>query len=202
MENNEVLTNLHEGEVNTEDVKVDESKKGGVDGVFSEEQMTEISKLIQSNVDRTAQKMKNEYEGKIKDLQRELETEKQAKMTEAERAQYEKEQYEKMRKDFEKDKLSFELTKKIAGAEIPIHFADIWLNPPKDANELESKIEEVKNFFGAYKSQLLESYRKDNIRVPEGQKGVSNAKVMKRETFEKLEPAEKQTFMASGGKLE
>lgn len=202
MENNEVLTNLPKGGVNTEGTVVDESKKGGIGDVFSEEQMTEVSKLIQSNVDRTAQKIKTEYEGRLKELQGQLEAEKQAKMTEAEKAEYERKQYEQMRADFERDRLSFDLSKQIALAEIPIQFADIWLNPPKDVSELGDKIAEVKDFFGAYKAQLLENYRKDNIRVPEGQRGVKNSKVMKRDAFDILTPAEKQAFMQSGGKLE
>lgn len=201
-ENEKVLTNPKEGEVNTEKGTADESNKGGVSDVFNEAQKTEMAKLIQSNVDRTAQKLKTEYEAQIKDLRNQLETEKQAKMTEAEKAEYERSQYEKMKADFERDKLSFELSKKVALAEIPIQFADIWLNPPTSAKELDEKIEGVKNFFGSYKSQLLEGYRKDNVRVPEGQKGISNKKAMKREAFDKLQPAEKTAFIQSGGTLE
>lgn len=197
-----VLTNLEEGDVSTEKITVDESNKGGVNSEFNEQQKAELAKLIQSNVDRTAQKLKNEYEVKIKNLQGQIEVEKQAKMTETERYQYEKQNYEKMKQDFESERLSFELSKKIADADIPRAFADIWLKPPKTVEELESRVEEAKSLFGGYKSQILEGFRKDNVRVPEGQKSISNTKTMKREVFEKLMPSEKTAYMRSGGKLE
>lgn len=201
-ENEKVLTNLPEGEVNANQSASDESKKGGVGDGFNDTQQAEIAKLVQSNVDRTAQKLKSEYETKIRELQGKLEIEKQAKMTETEKVEYERKQYEKIKADFERDRLSFELTKKVSSAEIPIQFADIWLNPPNSVAELDEKIEEVKNFFGGFKSSLLEGYRKENVRVPEGQHGISNKKTMKREIFEKLQPVEKQKFINSGGKLE
>lgn len=198
----EVLTNLEEGEVTTDKVIVDESKKGIVTEAFNETQKIELAKLIQSNVDRTAQKLKTEYEVKIKGLQGQLELEKQAKMTESEKVQYEKENYEKMKRDFDKDRLSYELSKRMSDADIPREFADIWLKPPTSVDELESRIEEAKSLFGGFKTKVLEGYRKDNVRVPEGQKGISNTKTMQREVFDKLQPSEKSAFVRSGGKLE
>lgn len=181
----------------------DKSVKGDVMDVFSEEQKAELGKIVQSNVDKTATKLKKEYESRIEGLQRELDLSKQATMTEAEKAQLEKDNYLKMKQDFDKERLSFELSKKIVDAGLPIQFADVWLKPPKNIEELESRLDDAKSLFGGYKSQVLEGYRKDNVRVPEGAKNItSNIKVIKREAFEVLNPTEKKEFIQSGGKLE
>lgn len=197
------MTNPTEGEVIELKDTNDKSLNGGVANVFNEEQQAELSKLIQSNVDRTAQKLKSEYEQKIRGLQGELDLEKQAKMSEAERAKYERENYEKMKQDFDKERLSFELSKKITDAGLPSKFADMWLQPPKTVEELETRLEDAKSLFGGYKTQVLEGYRKDNVRVPEGTKGnTNNSKVMKRDAFDELTSAQKSTFIQGGGKLE
>ena len=201
-ENKTIVTDPKAGDVIVNKDANDESKKGGVTATFSEEQQVELAKLIQSNVDKTAGKLKTFYEAQITKLQDALEGEKKAKMTEAEKVQYEKDNYEELKASFEKEKLSFALTKKIADAGLPTQFADLWLSPPTTTEALDAKIEEVKALFGGYKTKVLEGYRKDNVRSPEGTKSISTGKVMERSAFEKLQPAQRSAFIRSGGTLE
>jgi DNA-binding transcriptional regulator YbjK len=160
----EKLTDQETGDVSPE---VDESKDGDVNNKDAE-----LDKLIQSKVDKTAAKLKQQYEQKISKLESQLEEEKTAKMSEAERLEHLNTQHEEERKKFERERLEFELSKRVVSAELPSDFTELWLNPPTNKEELDDKLNQALSLFETYKAKVLKDFRGENSRNPTGQKGA------------------------------
>jgi hypothetical protein len=158
----EKLTDQEIGDVS----EVDESKDGDVN------KDAELDKMIQSKVDKTAAKIKGQYEKKIAELESKLEQEKTAKMSEEERIQHLSKQQEEERQQFERERLKFELSRKLMSAELPSELTELLLNPPQSKEELDDKLNEVLSVFETYKARVLKDFRVDNTRKPEGAKGA------------------------------
>jgi hypothetical protein len=187
-----------------EDVKTDstqsdvltttESQAGG--GLSSED----LQKQIQSAVDKTASKIKKEYETKLTSLSQQLEAEKRAKMSEEELRKSDEAKFAETQKQFERERLGFELTRKAIEKELPPDLVDLWLNPPSSVDELEDKLTKMTSLITGIKSKTLEEFRKGNTRTPTSTS--TDGKVLSRNDFEKLPPDARMKFFASGGKLE
>jgi len=163
------LTDQEIGDVS----EVDESTDGDVN------KDAELDKMIQSKVDKTAAKIKKEYDAKLaeeqrknKELESQLEKEKTAKMSEEERIQHLSKQQEEERQQFERERLKFELSRKLMSAELPSELTELLLNPPQSKEELDDKLNEVLSVFETYKARVLKDFRVDNTRKPEGAKGA------------------------------
>jgi len=156
------LTDQEIGDVS----EVDESTDGDVN------KDAELDKMIQSKVDKTAAKIKGQYEKKIAELESQLEKERTAKMSEEERIQHLSKQHEEERRQFERERLQFDLSKRIVENELPSEFTELWLNPPQNKEELDDKLNKALSLFETYKAKVLKDFRGDNSRKPEGAKGA------------------------------
>lgn len=182
-----------------EEKKVDESVDTG--GVNEESKKQEdLDKIIQSKVDKTAQKIKSEYERKISELQSKLTEAEREKMSDAERFELEKQEAQRYREEFEREKLTFELSKKLGKEGLPLDLAEVWLKPPKSSEEVDERLESMLSILDNIKSSTLENFRKEHSRTSVG--GTENgSKEMTRKQFEKLPSAQKNEFVRSGGRI-
>jgi len=136
---------------------------------------------------------------KIAEMQKAIDAEKKAKMTEQERSQAERAELEALKAETMKAKLNFEMGRRLVKKNLPTELADLVQNPPKDEDELDEYLTKIEGLFKAHASSELENFRKANARTTPEPGG--NTKVMLREDFKKLTPSERTKFMSEGGKL-
>lgn len=147
-------------------------------------------------------KSKSEIAGlnrKIAELTKQIEDEKRAKMTDAERMKAEKEELANLKAETLRSKLTFELGRQLVKEKLPEELTEILLTPPKSEDELSGYITKIKGLFKAHSATTLEEFRKSNATATPQTNG--NAKVMTRGDFNKLTPSERSKFMMDGGKL-
>ena len=189
----EVKTNPIEGGVSTEP-SVTNPIEGGVT------KADDVQKMIQSAVDKTASKIKKEYEAKLSNLEAELAKERKAKMTDAERIEAERKEFEEKSKALAERERKLMIIEALAGVGLPADFANRISGTTED--EIKADAKALKEFLDKKAHELSEAEIAKRLKgdTPKGGQKPSE-KVMTRESFEKLDPQAKIDFMVAGGKL-
>lgn len=191
----EVKTNPVGGGVSTEE-KVTNPEQGGVTST------DDLEKRIQSAVDKTASKIKKEYEAKLSTLETELAKERKAKMTDAERIEAERKEFEEKAKTLVERERRLTIIETFASVGLPKDFANrISINGTTE-EEITANAKAIKDYLDseAHKASESEIAKRLKGDTPKGGQKTSD-KVMTRESFEKLDPQAKIDFMVAGGKL-
>lgn len=189
----EVKTNPIEGGVSTEP-SVTNPIEGGVTNT------DDLEKRIQSAVDKTASKIKKEYEAKLSNLETELANERKAKMTDAERIEAERKEFEEKSKALAERERKLTIIEALAGVGLPPGFANRISGNTED--EIIADAKALKEFLDTRAHELSEAEIAKRLKgdTPKGGQKTSD-KVITRESFEKLDPQAKIDFMVAGGKL-
>jgi len=156
----------------------------------------------ESESSKEMERLKAELAGvnrKNSELQKVLEAEKKAKMTEAERDKAEKADLEKLRAETLREKLTYKLGRTLSKKGLPEELTDLLLTPPQTEDELEDYTGKIESYFKANAAKAVEELRKSNTRATPITNGA--AKTMARAEFNKLDPTERSKFMLAGGQL-
>ena len=189
----EVKTNPIEGGVSTEE-KVTNPIEGGVTNT------DDLEKRIQSAVDKTASKIKKEYEAKLSNLETELAKERKAKMTEAERIEAERKEFEEKSKALMDRERKLTIIEALASVGLPKEFANRISGTTED--EITADAKSLKDYLDSKAHEMSEAEIAKRLKgdTPKGGQNPTG-KTMTREAFQKLDPKGRIDFMASGGKL-
>jgi DNA repair exonuclease SbcCD ATPase subunit len=176
------------------ETKVTNPLEGGVPNT------DDLDKRIQSAVDKTASKIKKEYEAKLSNLETELANERKAKMTDAERIEAERKEFEEKSKALAERERKLTIIEALAGVGLPPDFANRISGTTED--EIRTDAKALKEFLDTRAHELSEAEIAKRLKgdTPKGGQKPSD-KVMTRESFEKLDPQAKIDFMVAGGKL-
>ena len=176
------------------ETKVTNPVEGGVTNT------DDLEKRIQSAVDKTASKIKKEYEAKLSSLEAELAKERKAKMTDAERIEAERKEFEEKSKALAERERKLMIIEALAGVGLPADFANRISGTTED--EIKADAKALKEFLDMRAHELSEAEIARRLKgdTPKGGQKPSD-KVMTRESFEKLDPQAKIDFMVAGGKL-
>ena len=191
----EVKTNQEAGDVSTEE-KVTNPIEGGVT-----EKADDVQKMIQSAVDKSISKVKKEYESKLTQMEKQLAEERKSKMSEEEKAEARAKEIEARDKLIAERERKLTIIEALTDAGLPKDFANRISGDTED--EIKDDVQALKKFLESKAHELSESEIAKRLKgdIPKGGTNTS-AKVMKREAFDKLTPADRLKFMSEGGKLE
>lgn len=179
----------------------DEQKQVQVDTQEQAKETTQANPQ-ESEASKELERLKAELAGvnrKNSELQKVLEAEKKAKMTEAEREKAEKAELEKLRAETLREKLTYKLGRTLVKKGLPEELTDLLLTPPQTEDELDDYTGKIESYFKAHSAKALEELRVSNTRTTPLTKGTG--KVMNRAEFNKLDPTERSKFMLDGGSL-
>ena len=176
------------------ETKVTNPTEGGVPNT------DDLDKRIQSAVDKTASKIKKEYEAKLSTLETELANERKAKMTDAERIEAERKEFEEKSKTLINRERKLTIIEALVSVGLPKDFANRISGNTED--EIIADAKALKEFLDTRAHELSEAEIAKRLKgdIPKGGQKTSD-KVMTRESFEKLDPQAKIDFMVAGGKL-
>ena len=178
----EVKTNPIEGGVSTEE-KVTNPIEGGVTNT------DDLEKRIQSAVDKTASKIKKEYEAKLSNLETELAKERKAKMTEAERIEAERKEFEEKSKTLMDRERKLTIIEALASVGLPKEFANRISGTTED--EITADAKSLKDYLDSKAHEMSEAEIAKRLKgeVPKG--GETNKKLTEAE-IEKLPTREER----------
>jgi hypothetical protein len=184
----EVKTNPIEGGVSTEE-KVTNPIEGGVTNT------DDLEKRIQSAVDKTASKIKKEYEAKLSNLEAELAKERKAKMTEAERIEAERKEFEEKSKALAERERKLMIIEALAGVGLPPEFANRISG--KDEDEIKADAMALKEFLDKRAHELSEAEIAKRLKgeTPKGgetKKKLTEAEIEKLPTREERQKARRE----------
>lgn len=178
--------------------KDDESGQGGV--AFTEAQMAEISKMIQSQTDKTAAKLKAQYNSENSALQEKLTRLEREKMTDDERKQAEREEYNTLKAQLEADRKAFSLQKSVEselrGAGLSLDFAKRINGETEE--EIKADVQALKTLFNNNVNQVVEKVVNERLsgKSPKGTEETKNT--ITRSDFDKLSDYEKMEKIKAG----
>ena len=176
------------------ETKVTNPVEGGVTST------DDLEKRIQSAVDKTASKIKKEYEAKLSNLEAELAKERKAKMTDAERIEAERKEIEEKSKALAERERKLTVIEALTDVGLPPDFANRISGTTED--EIKADAKALKEFLDKKAHELSEAEIAKRLKgdTPKGGQNPTG-KTMTREAFQKLDPKSRIDFMASGGKL-
>ncbi len=160
----------------------------------------DLEKRIQSAVDKTASKIKKEYEAKLSNLETELAKERKAKMTEAERIEAERKEFEEKSKTLMDRERKLTIIEALASVGLPKDFANRISGTTED--EITADAKSLKEYLDSKAHEMSEAEIAKRLKgdTPKGGQNPTG-KTMSREAFQKLDPKGRIDFMSSGGKL-
>lgn len=115
----------------------------------------DLEKRIQSAVDKTASKIKKEYEAKLSNLEAELAKERKAKMTDAERIEAERKEFEEKSKALAERERKLTVIEALAGVGLPTDFANRISGTTED--EIKADAKALKEFLDKRAHELSEA---------------------------------------------
>lgn len=178
----EVKTNSIEGGVSTEP-KVTNPIEGGVTNT------DDLEKRIQSAVDKTASKIKKEYEAKLSNLETELAKERKAKMTDAERIEAERKEFEEKSKALAERERKLTVIEALAGVGLPPDFANRISGTTED--EIKADARALKEFLDKRAHELSEAEIAKRLKGENPKGGDAKTKLTEAE-IEKLPTREER----------
>ena len=176
------------------ETKVTNPVEGGVTNT------DDLEKRIQSAVDKTASKIKKEYEAKLAEANSKLAEIQKSQMTDEQKREAEKRELEERAKALAERERKLTVIEALAGVGLPPDFANRISG--KDEDEIKADAKALKDFLDKKAHELSEAEIARRLKgdTPKGGQKTSD-KVMTRESFEKLDPQAKIDFMVAGGKL-
>ena len=178
------------------DVKTQEKEK-----LFSEEQMAEINKMIQSERDKSVAKVKADKDKEVSKYQQEIADLKKAQMTEDERRQAEMDELSQKERAIQEKERMLTVVDKLVDVGLPRSFAK-RINGT-DESEIDSDITELSGYIDDEVQRRLEDEVKKRFAGGEPKGGQpANRQRMSLADFNKLPPKKQQEFMSGGGILE
>lgn len=176
------------------ETKVTNPVEGGVTST------DDLEKRIQSAVDKTASKIKKEYEAKLAEANSKLAEIQKSQMTDEQKREAEKRELEERAKALAERERKLTVIEALAGVGLPPDFANRISGTTED--EIKADAKALKEFLDARAHELSEAEIAKRLKgdTPKGGQKPSD-KVMTRESFEKLDPQAKIDFIVAGGKL-
>ena len=168
------------------ETKVTNPVEGGVTNT------DDLEKRIQSAVDKTASKIKKEYEAKLSNLEAELAKERKAKMTDAERIEAERKEFEEKSKALAERERKLMIIEALAGVGLPADFANRISGTTED--EIKADAKALKEFLDKRAHELSEAEIAKRLKgeVPKGgeaKKKLTEAEIEKLPTREERQKA-------------
>lgn len=172
------------------ETKVTNPVEGGVT-----EKTDDLDKRIQSAVDKTASKIKKEYEAKLSNLETELAKERKAKMTEAERIEAERKEFEERSKALAERERKLTIIEALAGAGLPADFANRISGTTED--EIKADAKALKEYLDARAHELSEAeiakrLKGDNPKGGDTKTKLTEAEIEKLPTREERQKARRE----------
>jgi len=176
------------------ETKVTNPVEGGVTNT------DDLEKRIQSAVDKTASKIKKEYEAKLAEANSKLAEIQKSQMTDEQKREAEKRELEERAKALADRERKLTVIEALADVGLPPDFANRISGTTED--EIKADAKALKEFLDKRAHELSEAEIARRLKgdTPKGGQKTSD-KVMTRESFEKLDPQAKIDFMVAGGKL-
>ena len=176
------------------ETKVTNPVEGGVTNT------DDLEKRIQSAVDKTASKIKKEYEAKLAEANSKLAEIQKSQMTDEQKREAEKRELEERAKALADRERKLTVIEALADVGLPPDFANRISGKSED--EIKADAKALKDFLDKKAHELSEAEIARRLKgdTPKGGQKPSD-KVMTRESFEKLDPQAKIDFMVAGGKL-
>jgi hypothetical protein len=169
-----------------------------------EEPKVEESAGLEKRLAELEERYKKELAGLNKrnsELEKKVKLTEQEKMTEAERLEAERKELQAEKDAIKREKINLQIIKELASVGLPADFANRISGETED--EIKDDVKALKEFLDKKAHELSEAEIAKRLKgdIPKGGTNTS-AKVMKREAFDKLTPADRLKFMSEGGKLE
>lgn len=164
--------------------KVTNPVEGGVP-----EKTDDLDKRIQSAVDKTASKIKKEYEAKLSNLETELAKERKAKMTDAERIEAERKEFEEKSKALAERERKLTVIEALAGVGLPPDFANRISGTTED--EIKADAKALKEFLDTRAHELSEAEIAKRLKGDNPKGGDTKTKLTEAE-IEKLPTREER----------
>jgi hypothetical protein len=160
----------------------------------------DLEKRIQSAVDKTASKIKKEYEAKLAEANSELSKIKKSQMTDEQKHEAEKKELEDRANALAERERKLTVIEALADVGLPPDFANRISG--KDEDEIKADAKTLKKFLDTKAHELSEAEIAKRLKG-EPPKGGQNStdKIMTRESFQKLDPQAKVDYIIAGGKL-
>ena len=176
------------------ETKVTNPVEGGVTNT------DDLEKRIQSAVDKTASKIKKEYEAKLAEANSKLAEIQKSQMTDEQKREAEKRELEERAKALAERERKLTVIEALASVGLPADFANRISGTTED--EIKADAKALKEFLDKRAHELSEAEIARRLKgdTPKGGQKTSD-KVMTRVSFEKLDPQAKIDFMVAGGKL-
>lgn len=165
------------------ETKVTNPAEGGVTST------DDLEKRIQSAVDKTASKIKKEYEAKLSNLETELAKERKAKMTDAERIEAERKEFEEKSKALAERERRLMIIEALAGVGLPADFANRISGTTED--EIRADAKALKEFLDTRAHELSEAEIAKRLKGDNPKGGDTKTKLTEAE-IEKLPTREER----------
>ncbi len=171
------------------ETKVTNPTEGGVPNA------DDLEKRIQSAVDKTASKIKKEYEAKLSNLEAELAKERKAKMTDAERIEAERKEFEEKSKALAERERKLMIIEALASVGLPADFANRISGTTED--EIKADAKALKEFLDKKAHELSEAEIAKRLKgeTPKGgetKKRLTEAEIEKLPTREERQKARRE----------
>jgi hypothetical protein len=183
------------------DPKADGSEQGDV--TFNDAQMAEIQKMIQSQTDKTAAKLKSSYESEKQLLQEKLRAAEKEKMTEEERAKAEQAEFQTLKAQLESERKSFNQQKMIevelADAGLPLNFAKRIHG--ETAEEITADVKSMKDLIETNVAKVAEKTINERLAGKSPKATEQTKNTITRSGFETLSDHERMDRIKAGVKI-
>lgn len=178
----EVKTNQETGGVSTEE-KVTNPEQGGVTST------DDLEKRIQSAVDKTASKIKKEYEAKLSEAHAKLAEIQKSQMTEEQKREAEHKELEEKAKALAERERKLTIIEALSGVGLPLDFANRISGTTED--EIKADAKALKDFLDKRAHELSESEIAKRL-AGDKPKGGDTKRKMTEEEIEKLPSREER----------